>query len=36
LDISDKARDFHFSTAPMATGLLTKPTTKSPQNNEAA
>jgi len=36
LEISQKARDSHFSTAPMTTGVPTKPKTKSPKNKEAA
>ena len=36
LEISQKARDSHFPTAPMTTGAPTKPKTKTPQTKEAA
>jgi hypothetical protein len=36
LEISQKARDSHFSTAPMTTGAPTKAKIKSAKNKEAA
>ena len=36
LEISQKARDSHFSTAPMTTGAPSKPKTKNLKNKEAA
>src|SRR5215472_9812269 len=36
LEISQKARDSHFSTAPMTTGAPSKPKTKNLKSKEAA